>query len=67
MPYIKDVLLEEYNRMDAKLRDYHDKSPNQRRDTAIAALRVDMAFIQNAFRGNGLDIEQELFKYQARR
>lgn len=64
MPYIKGVLLEEYCRMAENLKDYLSKPSTPQREEAIASLRVDMAFIENAFKGNGQDIAKEITKSQ---
>lgn len=64
MPFIAGILLEEYCRLDEKLKSYLSKSPRPGDAETIASIKADMTFIENAFRGNGLDLAKELTAFQ---
>ncbi|SFM31097.1 hypothetical protein [Pelosinus propionicus] len=68
MPFIKSVLLEEYNRFITRKADYEEKllcgnitdERYQKIVKSLTNITEDMVFIEKSFRGNGLDIQIEL-------
>lgn len=61
---IAEILLEEYCKLDEKLKHYLSKPLTADYKETIASLQANMSFIENAFRGNGLDFAKELSAFQ---
>jgi len=60
MPFVKHVLVEEYVRLSEKLEVYLAKQANPSYEETIEGIKEDMEFIEKAFVGNKLDLNQQI-------